>query len=70
MSANKTFIVKMSDGQHVRIAAIQQLGTPASPYFVNERQDTIAGFGVVLGWWTEDSEIKNEEQPPEESVNE
>jgi hypothetical protein len=57
MSTNKTYVVRMSDGQQVRLKATQQLGTPATPYFVNEKQDTIAGFGVVLGWWEEDCEM-------------
>lgn len=58
MSALKTYIVRMSDGHEVRVKAFQQLGTPATPYFVDEKQDTIAGFGVVLGWWSEESEVK------------
>jgi hypothetical protein len=62
MSVHKTYVVRMSDGQQVRLKAIQQLGTPASPYFVNEKQDTIAGFGVVVGWWEEECEVNGTER--------
>ncbi len=68
MAEDKTYVVRMSDGQEVKLKATQQLGTPATPYFVDERQDTIAGFGVVLGWWREECETKSSEQAVSEPV--
>jgi hypothetical protein len=55
----KTFVIKMSDGQQVRIKASKQLGPQSSPYFVDEAQETVAGFGTVLGWWEETCEVNN-----------
>ena len=66
MSALKTFIVRMSDGHEIRLQAFQQLGTPATPYFVDEKQDTVAGFGTVLGWWSEQAEVKVEAKAVDE----
>jgi hypothetical protein len=58
----------MSDGQKVRLKAFQQLGGPATPYFVDEKQDTVAAFGIVLGWWQEDWEVTATEDGDGESV--
>ena len=53
MNKSKTYVVKLSNGEEVRIKAVGQAGISGHPFFLDEDGRNVAGFNNALGWWEE-----------------
>jgi hypothetical protein len=55
MQHERVFVVRMNDGDEVRINASDYTVNENMTTFLNSDGARIAGFMVTLGWWEEDS---------------